>query len=199
MNSANNDDSVKKTENDSKNSKKDEVITLEKLANVLVENDLSEIEFEENGKRIYLARKTNTDAINAQTQLVWQNSRPDNFRQDIPENVGNARNIGQTEPGSSSNKASQTDETEVPKEKDYKNHPGSVKSPMVGTAYTLPEPSAEPFVRVGDNVNMGQTLVIIEAMKVLNPIKAAKSGKVVAIMVHNQKPVEYDEILLIIE
>ncbi|MBB6254831.1 acetyl-CoA carboxylase biotin carboxyl carrier protein [Nitrospirillum iridis] len=78
-------------------------------------------------------------------------------------------------------------------------HPGAVKSPMVGTAYMAPEPGAPAFVKVGDTVKVGQTLLIIEAMKVMNPIKAAKAGTVTQIQAGDAQPVEYGEVLLIIE
>ena len=78
-------------------------------------------------------------------------------------------------------------------------HPGAVTSPMVGTAYVAPEPGAAPFVRVGDSVKVGQTLLIIEAMKVMNPIKASKGGTVSQILVSDGQPVEYGEVLLIID
>ena len=74
-----------------------------------------------------------------------------------------------------------------------------VKSPMVGTAYLAAEPSAPAFVKVGDSVTVGQTLLIIEAMKVMNPIKAEKGGVVKEILVSNAQPVEFGEILLVIE
>ena len=70
---------------------------------------------------------------------------------------------------------------------------------MVGTAYLTPEPGADPFVSVGSEVQEGQTLLIVEAMKVMNPIRAPKSGRVASIMVTNGDPVEYDELLLIID
>ena len=79
------------------------------------------------------------------------------------------------------------------------DHPGAVKSPMVGTAYLAPEPGANDFIKVGDSVKSGQTLLIIEAMKVMNPITAENSGVVKAIMVSNAQPVEYGEALVIIE
>ncbi|MFV3128637.1 acetyl-CoA carboxylase biotin carboxyl carrier protein [Niveispirillum sp. KHB5.9] len=78
-------------------------------------------------------------------------------------------------------------------------HPGAVKSPMVGTAYLASEPSAPPFVKAGDTVKAGQTILIIEAMKVMNPIKAAKGGTVTEILVSNSQPVEFGQPLLIIE
>ena len=77
--------------------------------------------------------------------------------------------------------------------------PGVIHSPMVGVVYTSPEPDHPPFVRVGDKVQKGQTLLLIEAMKVFNPIKAPKSGTVGKIFVKNEAPVEFGEPLLIIE
>ncbi|MEX0582249.1 MAG: acetyl-CoA carboxylase biotin carboxyl carrier protein [Sneathiella sp.] len=82
---------------------------------------------------------------------------------------------------------------------DNSNHPGAVKSPMVGTVYLSPEPGAAPFVRVGDTVNEGQTLVIVEAMKTMNPIASTKAGKVAEILVTDKEPVEYGQPLVIIE
>ena len=79
------------------------------------------------------------------------------------------------------------------------DHPGGVKSPMVGTAYLAPEPGAANFVKVGDTVNEGQTILIVEAMKTMNPIGAPKSGKVTQIFISNEQPVEFDEVLMIIE
>lgn len=73
-----------------------------------------------------------------------------------------------------------------------------VKSPMVGTFYRAPSPGASPFVEVGQQVNVGDTLCIIEAMKLLNQIEADKSGTIKAILVENGQPVEYDEPLFVI-
>ncbi len=79
------------------------------------------------------------------------------------------------------------------------SHPGAVVSPMVGTAYLQAEPGAPAFVGVGDTVRTGDTLLIIEAMKVMNPIKAPKGGVVAQILIANGQPVEYGEPLMIIE
>jgi len=78
-------------------------------------------------------------------------------------------------------------------------HPGTVSSPMVGTAYLAPQPGAADFVRPGDTVSEGQTLLIIEAMKVMNPIPAPRAGRVSRILVSNEQPVEFGEPLLILE
>ncbi len=79
------------------------------------------------------------------------------------------------------------------------SHPGAVTSPMVGTAYMQGEPGAPPFVKKGDSVSEGDTLVIIEAMKVMNPIKAPKSGTITQVLVENAQPVEFGEVLVVIE
>ncbi|MDB5700850.1 MAG: accB [Sphingomonadales bacterium] len=75
----------------------------------------------------------------------------------------------------------------------------AIKSPMVGTVYLSSEPGAKPFAGVGDTVSEGQTLVIIEAMKVMNPILATRSGKVSRVCVQNGQPVEYDQPLIVID
>ncbi|MGH6720256.1 MAG: acetyl-CoA carboxylase biotin carboxyl carrier protein [Alphaproteobacteria bacterium] len=75
---------------------------------------------------------------------------------------------------------------------------GAVTSPMVGTAFLAPEPGAPAFVKPGDVVAEGQTLVIVEAMKVMNPIKAPRAGMVLEIRVANGAPVEYGEVLLVL-
>lgn len=79
------------------------------------------------------------------------------------------------------------------------SHPGGVTSPMVGTAYLQGEPGAPPFVSKGANVNAGDTLLIIEAMKVMNPIKAEKSGTVTQILISDGQPVEFGDVLMVIE
>ena len=79
------------------------------------------------------------------------------------------------------------------------SHPGAVKSPMVGTVYESPEPDAPAFIKEGDTVKKGQTLFIVEAMKVMNPIAAPRDGKVTKILVQNAQPVEFDQALVIIE
>lgn len=79
------------------------------------------------------------------------------------------------------------------------DHPGLLTSPMVGVVYTATDPSTPPFVKVGDAVEVGATVLLIEAMKVFNPIKAPRAGVVTRILVSNGVPVEYGEPLLIIE
>jgi acetyl-CoA carboxylase biotin carboxyl carrier protein len=84
-------------------------------------------------------------------------------------------------------------------EPDDAHHPGAVRSPMVGIVYLTPEPGAAPFINVGQTVTAGQTLVLIEAMKTFNQIKAPKAGTVARILVVSGAPVEYDQALVILE
>ncbi|WP_371398309.1 acetyl-CoA carboxylase biotin carboxyl carrier protein [Fretibacter rubidus] len=77
-------------------------------------------------------------------------------------------------------------------------HPGAVKSPMVGTAYVRPSPDADAFVKAGDKVKEGDTILLVEAMKTFNPITAPKSGKIEEILVDDAQPVEFGETLFII-
>ena len=78
-------------------------------------------------------------------------------------------------------------------------HPGAVKAPIVGTAYLAPQPGAPPFVRLGDIVVEGQPLLIIEAMKVMNQIRAHRPGRLAQILVADAQPVEYGSVLMLIE
>lgn len=138
------------------------------LAKILIETDLSEIEYEYDGSKVRVAR--NVQAVATQTIAPMMTATTASL------------------PGN-----------QVDQHVDHSKHPGAIKSPMVGTVYSAPEPGAAAFVRVGDTVSMGQTLLIIEAMKVMNPIKAPKAGKVTHIFFSDAQPVEYGEPLLIIE
>lgn len=82
---------------------------------------------------------------------------------------------------------------------DYSNNPNAVKSPMVGVVYLSSNPNSPNYVKVGDTVNEGDTLCLIEAMKTFNPVKAPHSGKVVKILVETGDPIEYGEPLIVIE
>ncbi|GAA6157253.1 acetyl-CoA carboxylase biotin carboxyl carrier protein [Pyruvatibacter sp. HU-CL02332] len=87
----------------------------------------------------------------------------------------------------------------APAAADLSNHPGAVASPMVGTVYVSPEPGAAAFVKEGATVSQGDTLLIVEAMKTMNPIPAPKSGTVKQILVQDAQPVEFGEVLIVIE
>jgi acetyl-CoA carboxylase biotin carboxyl carrier protein len=82
---------------------------------------------------------------------------------------------------------------------DFTKHPGAVKSPMVGVAYLAPEPGAPNFVGVGQTVAAGQTLLLIEAMKTFNQIKAPRAGTLTRVLISAGVPVEYGEVLMVIE
>jgi acetyl-CoA carboxylase biotin carboxyl carrier protein len=90
-------------------------------------------------------------------------------------------------------------EKELAKPVDPARHPGCVPSPMVGTAYRAPDPSAKPFVEVGDVVHVGQTILIIEAMKHMNEVAAPHAGRIADILVEDGQPVEFGQPLMIIE
>ncbi|TWT00715.1 acetyl-CoA carboxylase biotin carboxyl carrier protein [Reyranella sp. CPCC 100927] len=147
----------------------DDLDLVRKLAGMLSETGLSEIEYEVNNRRIRVSRTI--------TQVAAPMMLP-----------GAA--IGAALPGAAASAAAAADDS---------NHPGAVKSPMVGTAYLAPEPGKPAFVAVGDKVAAGQTLLIIEAMKTFNPIKATKAGTVTKVVVENAQPVEFGQVLMVVE
>ncbi len=140
---------------------------IRKLADLLRESGLTEIEFAEGEKRIRITR--------AAVVAAAPSMPPSGPAQGLPNRPA----------------AAPSPPSAVPQ--------GAVTSPMVGTAYLAPEPDAPPFVRPGDTVSAGQTVLIIEAMKVMNPIKAQRAGTVSQILVSDAQPVEFGEPLLIIE
>ncbi len=142
-----------------------------KLAQILHETDLGEIELADGERRIRVARPTVTLA-------------------------GAPMMTAATMPGASSAAGGAP---VAGKADDVAKHPGAVKSPIVGTAYLAPEPGKPNFVAVGDKVTAGQTLLIIEAMKTFNPIKSPRAGTVARILVENAQPVEFGEPLMIVE
>lgn len=144
---------------------------IRQLAEILVDTKLTEIEYEDDGRRIRVSRGTS-----AQTATVMATEAI------LPSMIAPTPALATpTAPAA------------------LGNHSGAIKSPMVGTAYMCAEPGAAPFVKVGDMVTVGQTLMIIEAMKVMNPIKATQAGKVVQILAQDATPVEFGEPLMIIE
>ena len=144
---------------------------IRKLAAILEETHLGEIELADGERRIRVARPTVTVAATAPTQM--------------------ASPVAAAAPIAAASGAAGGS--------DLAKHPGTVKSPMVGTAYLAPEPGKPNFVAVGDKVTAGQTIVIIEAMKTFNPIKAPKAGTVVQILIENAQPVEFGEPLMVVE
>tara|TARA_B100000579_G_scaffold377883_1_gene344233 strand:+ start:159 stop:599 length:441 start_codon:yes stop_codon:yes gene_type:complete len=101
--------------------------------------------------------------------------------------------------GVASNSSSTNTVDSQSNEGDYSSDPRAIKSPMVGTVYLQPEPGANTFVKEGDQVKNGQTLLIIEAMKTMNPIESTLQGKVSKILVENEQAVEFGQPLMLID
>ena len=141
------------------------------LAELLRETDLTEIEYQIDSLRIKVLRSV--------PQAV------------VPVSV-------QPTP-SAADQAPQKEGIATPASDNLENHPGVIEAQMVGTVYLSPGPEAAPFVSVGDTVSQGQTLFIIEAMKVMNMIKAPRSGVVKHIFVKDAQPVEYGDPIIIVD
>jgi acetyl-CoA carboxylase biotin carboxyl carrier protein len=152
-----------------------------KLADVLKRHDLGKIEYR-NGRVVI---------------KMTRNSLEDHTHRDY-RSRGAGTNLPDVESGIVADAATPQSDvtTSAP---DFSKHPGAFKSPIVGTCYLAPEPGAANFIAVGDNVEEGQPMFIVEAMKVMNLIKAPKAGKVVHIAVSNASPVEYGQLLAVIE
>jgi len=136
-----------------------------KLAELLEETGLSEVEYESGGQRIRVCRGAGAAAAAAIAPVP-------------------AGAAGPPPP------AAGTSADALPV--------GAVVSPMVGTAYVAPEPGAAPYVKIGDRVAEGDTLLVVEAMKVMNPIAAPHGGMVVEVLVSDGRPVEYGEVLMVV-
>jgi acetyl-CoA carboxylase biotin carboxyl carrier protein len=143
---------------------------IRKLADLLEETGLGEIEYESAGARVRVARPGVAAAAAPALAVPPATATPAVAAQPAPS-------------------------TEI----SVDEHPGAVTSPMVGTVYLSPAPGEPPLVRVGDTVIVGQPLMLIEAMKTFNEIKAPCAGTVVAIAVESGQPVEYSEVLAVIE
>ncbi len=141
---------------------------IRELATILTDTDLTEIEVEREDIRLRVARQ-----ISHVTTVPAAAPAP-----------------AMAAPPAAPDPAQPGPTNEVP--------PGSVRSPMVGTAYLSPSPGAPAFVKVGDSVNEGQTVMIVEAMKTMNPITAPQAGTVKDILVSDLQPVEFDDPLIII-
>jgi acetyl-CoA carboxylase biotin carboxyl carrier protein len=151
----------------------DDLALIRKLAELLNDSGLGELEYETNGRRVRLAKQPPATSA-------------------APIFVGGAAPAVAAAPAAASAAAA------APAVDDA-NNPGAVKSPMVGTAYLAPEPGKPAFINVGDKVAAGQTLLIIEAMKTFNPIKAPKAGTVSKIIIGNAQPVEFGQVLLVVD
>ena len=151
-------------------SARSETKLVQELADILDKSGLVELEYETESVAIRLSRVTGAAPVGAAAPLV---SAP----------AADAPTVSPSEPVAA-NPA---------------DHKGAVTSPMVGTVYTAPEPGSAEFITEGDTVKAGQTLFIVEAMKVMNPIIAPTAGTVTKIFVQNAQPIEFGEALAIIE
>jgi acetyl-CoA carboxylase biotin carboxyl carrier protein len=140
------------------------------LAKLLDETGLTEIEYAVGDQRIHVARHATGPVTNPQP--VAEN----------PASPAPPGTNGAGHPGANGH-----------------DHPGTLKAPLVGIAYLAAEPGQPPYVRVGDTVSEGQTLMIIEAMKVMNQIRAPRAGKVSRVYIADAEPVEYGTALMLIE
>ena len=155
-------------------STRSETKLVQELADILDQAGLAELEYETEAVAIRLSRVSNTAPAVAMAPAASAPVSATSL------SAGSAP----AEPAAPANPA---------------DHQGAVTSPMVGTVYTAPEPGAAEFVTEGDMVKAGQTLFIVEAMKVMNPITAPAAGKVTKIFVQNAQPIEFGEALAIIE
>lgn len=151
---------------------------VKKLIELLEESGIAEIEIHEGEESVRISRHSTGPAMTAaQPATAWVG--PPGF---VP-----SPTLEPTQPAAASEPTPSIPEGHV------------VKSPMVGSFYRAPSPGAKPFVDIGQRVEEGDTLCIIEAMKILNQIEADKAGVIAAILVENGEPVQYDEPLFIIE
>jgi len=150
----------------------DDSALVRELALLLDETSLTEIEIERAGLRLRVARNISVAAT-------------------MPMPVAHAAHVPVAAAAAAAGTAAPA--------ADLSKHPGAVTSPMVGTAYWAPEPGAKPFIEVGSKVSVGQTLLIIEAMKTMNQIPSPRAGTVTQIVIEDGQPVEYGEPLVIIE
>jgi acetyl-CoA carboxylase biotin carboxyl carrier protein len=139
------------------------------LADILAETGLTEIEVEETGRRVRVSRAAPVAAASSHV---------------VPAPAAAASPAPSPSPAAAEKPAADT--------------ANAIKSPMVGTVYLAPEPGADDFVKVGDKVKAGDTLLIIEAMKVMNPITATTAGTVKQFLVENAQPVEFDQPLVVV-
>ena len=146
------------------------------LADILNKTGLSEIELDRKGTKFRVSKTLTSVATLAAPQAAFHHS-----------------------PAPAPAAAEAPAAAAAPAAKPAGDHPGTVKSPMVGTVYMAPSPGAANFVDVGASVKEGQTLLIIEAMKTMNQIHAPRSGRITRIFVENAQPVEYGEPLVAIE
>ncbi|SIO05275.1 biotin carboxyl carrier protein [Sulfurivirga caldicuralii] len=155
--------------------------SIRKLLEIVQSHDISEIEIKEGDTNIRITKNKEPVIMQAPTQQVVQAAPAPAAAPAQPQTAAPSAESSAAAPAAA-------------EESGF-----VVKSPMVGTFYAAPAPDADPFVQVGDHVNVGDTLCIIEAMKIMNPIEAEVSGTIKKILVQNAEPVEFGQPLFIIE
>ena len=154
---------------------------VKKLMEMLEESSLGEMEIIEGEESIRLSKSSSAtapiqnDQVNTLLNVSPAKANEDISKKQITKEVTNTESVNNNISGH------------------------EIKSPMVGTFYEAPSPGSKPFVSIGDNVNVGDTLCIIEAMKMLNQIESDKSGVIKAIMAENAQPVEFNQVLFVVE
>ena len=154
-----------------KNVHKENLIIIQEFVDIVNKDNLSELEYEANDFKVKIVKNMRTTISVPQETDVSINTK---------DKKDTSKSTEKVEPFTN-------------------KHPGAVNSPMVGTAYSAPEPGKNPFIKLYSQVSKGDTLLIIEAMKVMNTITAPKSGKIIFIGFEDSQPVEFEQLLAVIE
>lgn len=159
---------------------------IRQLIKVVENSNIGELEIEEDGKKVRISK-----SVSSNTGIVY-NPDIQMFPAAAPQNPRVQQHTVSPEAGALEDIAVQPVDA-------AKSNTFEVRSPMVGTFYSAPSPDAEPYVAVGQQISVGQVLCIVEAMKLMNEIESEVSGKLVKILIENAQPVEYNQVLFIIE
>jgi acetyl-CoA carboxylase biotin carboxyl carrier protein len=159
-----------------------ELKDIRQLIKVVENADISELEIVEDGKKLRISK-------NSRHNIVAQSAPVPSYQPPVPTGSIMPTNLVPT----------RTEEKPATPEAAPAGNVIEIRSPMVGTFYRAPSPDADPYVEVGQTVNVGQTLCIIEAMKLMNEIESEYSGKISKILIENSQPVEYNQVLFLIE
>ena len=155
---------------------------IRQLIRLVEKADIGELEIVEDGKKIKISKnskfKGETVVVQNPSPLAY-NTLPIDATSNIPQNVTETPQITQ------------------PSEPVSEHH--EVRSPMVGTFYRSPSPDSDVYVELGQQIDIGQTLCIIEAMKLMNEVESEVTGKIIKILVENAQPVEYNQVLFLVE
>ena len=161
-----------------------EIKEIRQLIRLVESAEISEIEIEEEGRKVRISKNNKNSA-----EAVFMNP---SYYQQTPTEILPSQ-PAEILPGT------MTPESAPMPEKSVAIEYHEIRSPMVGTFYTAPAPDADSYVEVGQNITVGQTLCIIEAMKLMNEIESELTGKIAKIVVENAQPVEYNQVLFLIE